>query len=384
MPTYRMIFIGNLSDMDAVETTGGVPDYNAENAVGIMRSQTFGSDSVPLYQDVLNVSLNETNGDGQIFLNNAPGTQENISYRLNGTNYTVEVDSTIRVRNVEIERLLPDGSTDTVTTTLRMFQDTTGNTFILPPPLSGGEPGEVDGVTTYPIVSISMPFGASNYVTSYSGVFTDRYNVSEFVPCFASGTMILTDDGERPVETLSVGDLVWTRDHGFQPLRWSGKRSLDAIDLAAMPKVMPIRIRAGALGPNNPDRDLTVSPQHRVLVRSAIAQRMFDASELLVAARQLTDVPGIEVLSDVQSVTYVHLLFDQHEVLMSNGAETESFYPGSQAIAALGDAAEEIFALFPQLRGMVDAVPGARPFATGKRARQMATRHVANARALVG
>lgn len=385
MPTYRMIFLGNLSDMDLYETDRyGNPHYDAERAVSILSDGTFGNSSSPLYEDVMNVSMNETTGDGRIDLNNAPGAQETVSYRLNGVDYEVEVDSTVRIRDVEITRLLPDGSTDTVTTTLRMFQDVNGNTFLMPPPLSGGEPGEVAGVTDYPIVSIHLPASSGSYLTEYTGVFTDRYGVAAFVPCFTAGTLIETQDGPRRVEDLAVGDMVWTRDNGFQPIRWCGSRRLDRAELQANPRLSPIRIRAGALGSNCPATDLTVSPQHRVLVRSRIAQRMFGAAELLVAAKQLTEIDGIDEVRDAEQVTYVHLLFDHHEVLSSNGAETESLYPGPQAMAALGEAAQEIYTLFPDLRGHEDSFPGARPFATGKRARQLAMRHAANARPLAG
>lgn len=97
------------------------------------------------------------------------------------------------------------------------------------------------------------------------------------IVCFAAGTMISTEKGDVAVQDLRKGDMVWTRDNGFQPLRWAGASHLNASDLAAKPKLLPIRIKAGALGVNMPSVDLVVSPQHRVLVRSAIAQRMFGA-----------------------------------------------------------------------------------------------------------
>lgn len=194
----------------------------------------------------------------------------------------------------------------------------------------------------------------------------------------------MTETGERLVEDLQVGDWVWTADHGFQPIRWRGTREVSARDLAKNPKLRPVCIRANALGSNRPERDLTVSPQHRILLRSAIAQRMFSADELLVAAKDLTGVPGIEQVQDVDCVTYIHLLFDQHEVLLSNGAETESLYPGPQALISLGEAAQEVFELFPALQGMTTPFPQARPFVAGKKARHMASRHVANGHALAG
>ncbi|CAM3192690.1 Hint domain-containing protein [Paracoccus nototheniae] len=202
------------------------------------------------------------------------------------------------------------------------------------------------------------------------------------IPCFAAGTMILTPKGQVAVEDLRPGDLVMTGRHGPRPVRWTGGRTLDRIDLALSPRLNPIRIRAGALGLGLPVADLTVSPQHRVLIRSAIAQRMFGTDEVLVAARQLTALDGIDEVR-VDSVTYVHILFDRHETVFSNGAETESLYTGAEAMKSLGRAAQdEIFALFPELR----AAPSepARPFVPGAKARQLAQRHHRNGKALLG
>src|SRR5690606_24870473 len=115
-------------------------------------------------------------------------------------------------------------------------------------------------------------------------------------------------------------------------------------------KLRPIRIRAGALGNGTPSSDLVLSPQHRVLVRSRIAQKMFGATEVLVAARQLLLLDGIDIATDLTEVEYFHMLFDRHEVVISNGALTESLYTGAQALQAVGKAArDEIFTLFPQL-----------------------------------
>ena len=69
------------------------------------------------------------------------------------------------------------------------------------------------------------------------------------------------------------------------------------------------------------------SPQHRVLVRSRITQKIFGTDEVLVAAKQLCQLDGIDIALDLGAVTYVHSLFDAHQVVFSNGAETESFLP---------------------------------------------------------
>lgn len=206
----------------------------------------------------------------------------------------------------------------------------------------------------------------------------------EVVPCFLRGTMIETADGPVAVESLKVGDLVRTMDHGLQPLRWIGCARLDASALQRKPKLRPIRVRAGALGQGMPESDLFLSPQHRVLVRSQIAQRMFCADEVLVAATHLTEIDGIEVVEDDTDVVYYHMLFDRHEVVFSNGAATEAMYTGDQAMKAVGEIARaEIFALFPQLQDRRESAASAKPIASGRKARNMVARHVRNGRELV-
>lgn len=203
------------------------------------------------------------------------------------------------------------------------------------------------------------------------------------VVCFGADALIETERGPVPAGELAVGDLVRTRDAGLQPIRWIGSSRLSAAQLAANPRLRPIRIRAGALGNGLPASDLVVSPQHRVLVRSRIAQKMFGTDEVLVAAKQLCQLDGIDIAEDLDSVTYVHFLFDDHQIVFSNGAETESLFTGDVALNSVGPAAlQEILTLFPELRTGAAPVP-ARVLASGRMGRKMATRHLQNQRPLV-
>ena len=205
------------------------------------------------------------------------------------------------------------------------------------------------------------------------------------VVCFARGTMIDTPDGPVAVQDLRPGDLVMTRDSGAQPLRWMGSQRLSAEVLARKPRLMPIRIKAGALGVDSPSQDLIVSPQHRVLVRSRIAQRMFGTFEVLVAAKQLLSLDGFELAADLTEVEYFHIMFDRHEVVRSNGADTESLYTGVQALRMVGPAArEELLTLFPDLVDAGRATLPARDLPQNRLVRKMAERHQRNACALVG
>lgn len=194
--------------------------------------------------------------------------------------------------------------------------------------------------------------------------------------CFAQGTLIHTDRGPRPVEALRPGDLVLTRDAGFQPLIWVGGRHLSAADLDLAPNHRPVRIAAGALGPGLPGRDLTVSPQHRVLMRSPVVRRMFGVDEVLAPARLLVGLPGVTVLRDTACVTYRHLLLGAHHLIRSEGAWTESLLPGPMALRALGPANRAaVLALVDPAR-----MPPARPLPRGYALRRLVDRLAANPR----
>lgn len=202
--------------------------------------------------------------------------------------------------------------------------------------------------------------------------------------CFTAGTMIDTPNGAVAVEDLCPGDLVTTLDHGVQPVRWTGRRTLSAAELADHPNLRPIRIRAGALCEGVPTADLLVSPQHRVLVRSGIAQRLFGTNEILVAAKQLCQLDGIDVAEDTAGADYIHILFDRHEVIMSNGAPTESLYTGKEALKSVGEqAVAEIRALFPALLEDSYTPTPARAIASGRLGRKLAFRHKQNQKPLL-
>lgn len=190
-------------------------------------------------------------------------------------------------------------------------------------------------------------------------VFTD---IEKIVPCFTPGARILTDRGEVAVEELAVGDRVLTRDNGYQPIRWVGRRDLSAAELAAAPQFNPIRIAAGALGAIRPARPMLVSPQHRMLISGPRAEMYFGEHEVLVAAAHLTRMQGVSVFAPA-GISYLHLLFDRHEIIHADGCWSESFQPGLHTLAGMGDDQRaEIFALFPEL------ARGAPGFAAARRA----------------
>lgn len=202
--------------------------------------------------------------------------------------------------------------------------------------------------------------------------------------CFADGTMIMTSKGCVPVQELEVGDLVQTRDHGLQAVRWIGSRRLSRQILGRHERLRPVRIAAGALGQGVPVRDLMVSPQHRVMLRSRIAMRMFGETEVLCPAKHLLPLPGVEIAEDLDEVTYTHLLFDRHEIVFSNGAETESLFTGPQALRSVTpEQREEILTIFPNLAEISETYRCCRTVINGRQGRKLVQRHQKTCRPIV-
>lgn len=214
---------------------------------------------------------------------------------------------------------------------------------------------------------------------------TPSVDASDIVPvCFCKGTRIETLRGAVPVEGLRVGDRVLRADGGHAVLRRILQTELGAERLRRNDKLRPVRITAGALGQGLPRRDLLVSRQHRMLVTSPIARRMFGHADVLVPAIKLTALPGIWVDHTLAALAYYHLLFDAHEVIIAEGAPSESLLTGPEALRAVGPAArQEILTLFPELtRGDLAPTP-ARFIPCGRRQKQLIARHAKNSKPLL-
>jgi len=233
--------------------------------------------------------------------------------------------------------------------------NTTGGTLVITH--LNGVPATVGSPVTLPSGDI-VTLNANGTVTIVSDADTGEINFTygiesstgatdigfvtvDTIPCFVAGTMIRTPDGEVAVEDLQAGDLVITHDDGAQPVRWAGQRTVSAVDSFA-----PVHIKADTFGAH---RDLLVSPQHRVLIRDSLAELLFGEVEVLVAAKDLINDSTVRI-QEGGDVTYVHLLFDRHQVIFSQGLTTESFLPGPQTSHAFEqDIIDEICAIFPEI-----------------------------------
>ncbi|PRX37426.1 Hint domain-containing protein [Meinhardsimonia xiamenensis] len=179
------------------------------------------------------------------------------------------------------------------------------------------------------------------------------------VICFTPDTLIATPEGALPAGLLDEGDLVLTRDSGPQPVLWVGRRRISGARLQAQPELRPVRLRAGALSDSSggigqegevPERDLLVSPDHRILLRGARARALFNEDEVLVRARDLIDDRRVTVDRSSREVIYVHLLLERHQIVWANGVETESFHPAGMPLSAIDEAQRsELFTRVPEL-----------------------------------
>ncbi|NRA98297.1 MAG: Hint domain-containing protein [Rhodobacteraceae bacterium] len=189
-------------------------------------------------------------------------------------------------------------------------------------------------------------------VTGQGGLAEDTDTVTIILQvCVAAGTGILTPDGYRAVETLEVGDPVELADGRIEPVRWINSRYLDAAALRHQPNLRPILIRNGAFGPGRPYRDLRVSPQHRIALEGWRTELLFGEPCVLASAKSLIDDNSVCVDHASESVEYFHILFERHEIMVTDGLATESFFPGPYSLAAVDrPVLEELYTLFPELR----------------------------------
>ena len=172
---------------------------------------------------------------------------------------------------------------------------------------------------------------------------------SSFI-CFCQDTRILTDKGEMVVQDLRLGDLVVTRDHGPQPIRWIGQRDFQ-LDRKGANKLAPVRVAKNSFGKNVPSRDLWLSPNHHLKMGSVFSKLYFASDEVLVPVKSLLEHKGIQTVEQ-REFSYFHILFDDHQLIRANNTWSESLFIGDQSLQMIDpEYRDEIFSIFPELRG---------------------------------
>ncbi|MEM9438486.1 MAG: Hint domain-containing protein, partial [Pseudomonadota bacterium] len=197
---------------------------------------------------------------------------------------------------------------------------------------TAGDTIQLNGQAALSDVVFNVGNPESGTITLTDGTVVNFSNIENII-CFTPGTLIATPFGTRRIETLVKGDLVLTRDNGPQPLRWIGSRAvLGTGDFA------PIELSPSAFPEAN--APLLVSPQHRMLFTGYRAELLFGESEVLVAAKHLLGGAAVRIRPQ-RKVTYIHIMFDRHEIITANGALTESFFAADQSLSALNDPARD-------------------------------------------
>lgn len=332
MSTYSVWIL----DKSQITTSGGTTLDGVTQGTGVhLIGQTLRLDSRAWQQTFISddgTDFNFDDNDGNQVLNGAQtingvtynsGTQIEAEYRL--TLRDPASGQTWRVIGYNVVNSNP------------AFGTIEGLAFIGP---QGGFPPT--GVNLQVIAAVEGPGSGGQPAINSSGLVAPI--------CFAGGSLIDTENGPVAAEELTPGTMVTTVDGTAHPLRACLRREVTRAELVAEQKLRPVRISAGALGRGLPRRDLLVSRQHRMLVSSRIASRMFQYPDVLVAAIRLTALPGIRIDDDVQQVTYIHLVFDENLVLFAEGAPSESLLIGPEAKKSLDAAAyAEVSRLFPDL-----------------------------------
>ena len=195
-------------------------------------------------------------------------------------------------------------------------------------------------------------------------VAAQTQNTSNVV-CFCNGAYIETPSGPRNISDLRVGDLVYTLDRGAVAIQWIGVSEWRKDQVKYSDRLRPVLVPAGALGPYVPECDLYVSPQHRLLIQSRDAV-CGTTQEVFASAKHLVGYKGIRYSPKNDCVEYYHIWLGKHEIIKSNGAYTESFFPGAMALNAL--APSQRLALGKTLSGNYAL---ARPHLRGKRLRDL-------------
>jgi ELWxxDGT repeat protein len=160
---------------------------------------------------------------------------------------------------------------------------------------------------------LSIPSASAN------GLAPTDLTIFDNAPCYCRGTLIATKHGQNTVETLRIGDEVTTMSGAVRPIKWIGRRSYGGRFIMGRMDILPICIKAGALGGNMPERDLWISPNHAMYFEDEAR------GGELIEAKDLVNGVSIVQARPVEKVEYFHIELDSHDVIIAEGALSETF-----------------------------------------------------------
>jgi hypothetical protein len=256
-----------------------------------------------------------TNGDDWSSYPNPPAATDDVDITLPGS-YAVTLDAAETVNNIVIDSPNATLVVDANLTATGNFTLDAGTIVFENGTISAGNidinAGLVTGGTVNLTASDTIEFGPTAKVDAGVVVLTTPHGTTGPL-CFCAGTSIATPDGDVPVERLSAGDLVLTRNGGAQPIVWIGAGKVLATRLRRS-AATPVIVRKSALADNVPHHDLRVTKAHA-----------FYLDEVLIPVEFLVNHRSIIWDDRAQEVSLYHVELARHDILLANGAPAESY-----------------------------------------------------------
>ncbi|MFY0691109.1 MAG: Hint domain-containing protein [Paracoccaceae bacterium] len=127
-----------------------------------------------------------------------------------------------------------------------------------------------------------------------------------------AGTMVETEFGWRPVETLAAGIKLFTYDGGLRPLARVERSFARAAAGAGL-----VRISGGVI---EGVADAKLLPNQLVLIDSAAAEAALGRPSVLIPAAAFDGVPGVGRRASDAVLDLTTLAFEDEEVIFADGA----------------------------------------------------------------
>jgi uncharacterized repeat protein (TIGR01451 family) len=310
-----------LTNTATVSPPPGLTDTNAANNIAT-DTDTL---TTPLAADL---AVSET------VSNPAPNVGDQVTFTV-----TLSDNGPNTATGVQVTDLLPAGVSLVATNTSQgSYDSATGAWFV--GTVSPGLPQTLSLTGTVVSPTAQTNTAAISHADQFDPDTANNTASVTIVPCYCAGTLILTDQGEEPVETLAIGDKVMTADGVARPIRWIGRRSYSG-RFACGNHVLPICIKAGAIDENLPRRDLWISPNHAMFLHGA-----------LIEAQDLVNGVSIVQAPSVERVDYFHIELEMHDIIVAEGAFSESFVDDDSR--GMFQNAHEFEALYPDERPRPD------------------------------
>jgi len=182
--------------------------------------------------------------------------------------------------------------------------------------LTGPSTGTLVNGNTLDIVNNGTTIALA--LTPGSGFSGESFNIDSngtvsSVPCFLRDTKIRTAVGETRVQDLAVGDMVETLSGTLRPIAWIGVGKV-LVSPGKRSDATPVIVRRNALADGVPYYDLRITKGHALYIDG-----------VLIPAEFLVNHRNILWDDHKREVEFYHIELDAHDVLIANGAPSESY-----------------------------------------------------------